>query len=106
MTWHLIFDSEALAKASIALMKSRAITIANENIAIFRTRSGFWAIENNCPHQNLPLKGSNCIGGDKIECPFHFLTINLKTGISGNSNYKPLKTFPVQVRNDGVYIEV
>jgi nitrite reductase/ring-hydroxylating ferredoxin subunit len=106
LDWHKIFETEAEAKLSIGLMKSRGFTIDGQDIVIFRTGSGFWALENNCPHQNLPLKGSTCIGGDKIECPFHFLTINLRTGVTGNSTYKPIKTFPIQVRNNGVFVEV
>ncbi len=106
MTWHKIFEDEAEAKSAIGTMKSRAYSIADEDIVIFRTTSGLWALENKCPHQNLPLKGSTCIGGDKIECPFHFLSINLRTGLTGNSTYKPVKTFPIQIRKDGVFIEV
>lgn len=106
MNWHKIFDSEAEAKLSIGLMKSRGFSIQNEDIVVFRSNTGFWALENKCPHQNLALKGSTYIGADKIECPFHFLSINLRTGVTGNSTYKPVKTFPIQIRQDGVYIEV
>ncbi|MFN0049279.1 MAG: Rieske (2Fe-2S) protein [Cytophagales bacterium] len=106
MNWYKIFESEAEAKASIGLMKSRGFSLDNHDIVIFRTNTGFWALENKCPHQNLPLKGSNYIGGDKIECPFHFLSINLRTGITGNSTYKAVKTFPIQMRKDGIFVEV
>ncbi len=106
MKWYKIFETEVEAKSAIGLMKSRGISLDNQDIVIFRTTSGFWALENKCPHQQLPLKGSNYIGNDKIECPFHFLSINLKTGVTGNSTYKPVKTFPIQIRNDGVFVEV
>jgi nitrite reductase/ring-hydroxylating ferredoxin subunit len=106
LNWHKIFENETQAKAAIGLMKSRVFSFDNQDIVIFRTKSGLWALENKCPHQSLPLKGSSYIGGDKIECPFHFLTINLRTGITGNNTYQAVKTYPIQVRNDGIFVEL
>lgn len=107
MKWHKLFVSEAEAKENIGLLKSKAYTINGEEVVIFRTNSGFWALENRCPHQDLPLKGANYTGKDTIECPFHFLSINLRTGVAGRGDtYKPVKSYPIQVRNDGVYVEV
>lgn len=104
MIWHKIFNSKEEAKASIPLNQSLKIVISETEVVVFHTKTGFWALENKCPHQDLPLEGAVCLGKDIIECPFHFLQINVRTGLAGR--FKAAKSFAVQARKDGVYVEV
>lgn len=104
MNWYKVFNSSEEAIANIALNSCLKFIISETEILVFYTKSGFWALENKCPHQDLPLEGGVCIGKDIIECPFHFMHINIRTGAAGR--YKAAKSFAVQVRKDGVFVEV
>lgn len=102
--WYKIFENVTELELAIVQNKGISIEINTQKIAIFRSPSGLWALEDNCPHQNLPIAGSVCINSDTISCPFHGLLIKLKTGQAGR--YSTLKSYPIQVRRDGVFIEV
>lgn len=106
MIWRKIFQSEEEATKAIALFSSIVVQIEENEICVYRTKTGFWAIENKCSHQDYPLHGSICDKNDTIVCSFHFLPVHLRTGLTGNKAYRPVKTYPVQVRPDGIYIEV
>ena len=43
---------------------------ASGRIALYHTRSGFFATENTCPHRGGPL-GEGDLIGDEIVCPWH-----------------------------------
>ena len=45
-------------------------------------------------------------GGCNIVCPVHNLKFNLKNGRDVNGEGYTLKTYPVEVRGDGVYLGV
>ena len=105
-TWHKIFSDINEAEQKIPLYGSMAIILHNEEICIFRNKNGFFAIENICPHQKLPLTGSACNDKDIITCSFHFLPINLRTGKCDSPHYESAKVFAMKIENDGVFVEV
>ena len=105
MEWIKIFDSLSEGIKKVPLNDSMLINLKGEEICLFVTASGFWAIENKCPHQGLPLYGSTC-ENDVLTCTFHFLPLNIRTGACLKEGYKTAKTFPVQIREDGIYIEI
>jgi phenylpropionate dioxygenase-like ring-hydroxylating dioxygenase large terminal subunit len=63
--WHIACRSQELKK------KPLSITIWEEPIVVFRTKSGqVAALEDRCAHRNAPLsKGKVC--QDQLECPYH-----------------------------------
>jgi nitrite reductase/ring-hydroxylating ferredoxin subunit len=105
-SWHKIFSTKTEAEQKIPLYGSFVITLQNEEICIFRNLNGFYAIENICPHQKLPLTGSECDDKDLIRCSFHFLPINLRTGKCNSPCYDPVKIFALKIEDDGFYIEI
>ena len=82
-----------------------------EQIALFHfSRRGEWyATHNECPHKQQMALSRGMIGtqGDepKIACPFHKKTFSLVDGrcLNDEDGYS-VKTFPVKVENDLVYI--
>lgn len=107
MSWYKIFDTEEQAYNALKIGGTKAFTLQGESVCLFRTKSGLWALENKCPHQNLPLKGSLYVGNDVFECPYHFLKYQVRTGVVGMSDkYPPIKSFPVKITAAGVFIEV
>jgi nitrite reductase/ring-hydroxylating ferredoxin subunit len=84
------------------------------------------AVENKCPHVGLPM-GRGRIEGEEIVCPFHGSRFNLKTGentdwvaavagvkipawssalLSFGKKPHPIRTFPVTVDGQDVFVEL
>ena len=83
-----------------------------EQIAIynFTTRGEWYATQNMCPHRMQMALSRGMVGDSngepKVACPFHKKTYSLKTGCNLNGENYSIKTYPVKVMNDVVFIGV
>ena len=74
-------------------------------IAIFN-QDGYHALDGICVHQDNPIAAGK-LDGDIVECPSHFWHYNIKTGeLQDYLNGVKLQTYPVEERNDGIYIDL
>lgn len=75
----------------------KKICIANYNNALF-------AFAHKCPHAGGQLEIGFIDATGNIVCPLHRYKFSLKNGrnVSGEGYY--LKTWPVEIRNDGVFV--
>ncbi|MBK8090171.1 MAG: nitrite reductase small subunit NirD [Chitinophagaceae bacterium] len=84
----------------------------NEQIALFHfTRRDEWyATQNECPHRMQMALSRGMIGTQgeepKVACPFHKRTFSLRTGECLNGEECTIKTFPVKVEGDKVFIGI
>ena len=94
----------------------------DQQIALFHfTRRNEWyATQNECPHRKQMALSRGMIGSQnhagpdgvyvsgepKIACPFHKRTFSLLTGECLNGEECAIKTYPVKVENEMVYIGV
>jgi len=84
----------------------------NEQIALFHfTRRDEWyATQNECPHRMQMALSRGMIGTQgeepKVACPFHKRTFSLRTGECLNGEECAIKTFPVKVEGDKVFIGI
>jgi 3-phenylpropionate/trans-cinnamate dioxygenase ferredoxin subunit len=59
-----------------------------------------------CPHAGAPMTDGYVAGGCNVVCPVHNLKFNLKNGRDVNGEGYTLKTYPVEVRGDGIYLGI
>ena len=59
--------------------EGRAVTIGDQEIAIFNLGDRFLAVDGQCPHQGGPLC-DGIVAGDAVVCPLHGWKVNLETG--------------------------
>ncbi len=84
----------------------------DEQIALFNfSRRGEWfATQNLCPHRRQMALSRGMIGsaGDepKVACPFHKKTFSLQTGECLNGDECAIKTYPVKVEGERIFIAV
>lgn len=99
------------------------VTVGSREIGIFNVRGNFYALPNNCFHQNGPV----CLGtvtgavmagpetgwkkvisqdGEIVVCPWHALEFNVTTGQCIAYANKRLPTFPVQVVGDELQVSL
>src|SRR6266700_2844551 len=82
----------------------------DEQIALFHfTRRNEWyASQNKCPHRRQMALSRGLIGTQdgvpKIACPFHKKTFSLSDGQCLNGEEYSIKTYPVRVENNYVFI--
>jgi len=86
--------------------QARTVNAGDTVIAVFRlTDDRVKAIENRCPHKNGPL-AEGIISGDDILCPLHNMRINLTDGMAVAPDEGCVKTYPVKVENDVVFLSL
>ncbi|GAQ88493.1 hypothetical protein KFL_004330100 [Klebsormidium nitens] len=52
---------------------------STQDVVVFNTGEGFYAVENSCPHKGWPLAGGS-LEGCELRCPWHGWCVDLKTG--------------------------
>ena len=88
------------------------VKFGEEQIALFKfSRRGEWyASQNLCPHKQQMALSRGMIGSHnsepKVACPFHKKTFSLKTGECLSGDECGIKTYPVKIENDLVYIGI
>ncbi|MBU9722571.1 MULTISPECIES: nitrite reductase small subunit NirD [Bacillaceae] len=84
----------------------KEVIIDNHHIALFRLTSGnVKAIENKCPHKQGPL-AQGIVSGEHVFCPLHDWKIDVTTGEVQKPDDGCVKTYPVEVVDNIVFIVI
>jgi p-cumate 2,3-dioxygenase ferredoxin component len=76
------------------------------NLAIYNVGGTIYATADLCTHGEASLSEEGILTGKIVECPWHFGTFDVTDGKpTGMPCTVPLKTFPVKVIEDSVYVE-
>jgi nitrite reductase/ring-hydroxylating ferredoxin subunit len=96
------------------------------SLVLVKANGAVHALENKCPHLGLPF-GRGKVEGGELVCPFHGSRFNVKTGentdwvsavagvkipawssslLSFGKKPQPIRTFPVSVEGQDVFVEV
>jgi p-cumate 2,3-dioxygenase ferredoxin subunit len=76
------------------------------NLAIYNVGGTIYATTDLCTHGEASLSEEGILTGKIVECPWHFGTFDVTDGKpTGMPCTVPLKTFPVKVIEDSVYVE-
>lgn len=96
----------ACAPTDVPTDEALGVTIGSYDVAIARDGDDFYALQDLCSHASVALSEGeveNCA----LECWLHGSTFDLRTGKpSGLPAIDPVTTFPVEVREDGIYVDV
>ena len=99
--WHKVLESpEDLPEGRVT-----TVTCEHKNICLTHHKGKFAGLDNRCPHQGGPL-GEGSIENGLLRCPWHGWDFDPHTGQSPGGHDDSIITFPVEVRNDGVYVGV
>jgi nitrite reductase (NADH) small subunit len=76
------------------------------NVAVFRNdRDVVFALVDKCPHKGGPLS-QGIVFGERVACPLHNWTIELKSGEAVAPDAGCAKRFPVRVDAGDVYVQL
>lgn len=85
--------------------EGRTVRVDGRRVAIFRTATGWYAIDHACPHAGGPL--ADGIAADcSVICPLHERRFALDTGEPIGHDGPGVEAHRVEVRGDGVYVAV
>jgi len=100
--WHKV----ASAAADIQWTRGNVaeVEVDGKKICIGRFQDVFYGFSYLCPHAGAPMTDGYVDGACRVVCPVHSLKFSLKDGRDANGDGYRLKTYPVEVRDDGVYL--
>jgi glutamate synthase domain-containing protein 2/nitrite reductase/ring-hydroxylating ferredoxin subunit len=73
-------------------------------MALFLYEGNVYALDDRCPHRGGQLSDGHVKKGEAI-CPLHEWNFDLKTGVSPYNINDAVATYPVEVKEDTVYID-
>ncbi len=96
---------DIMRASELPLNTRKAIVVSGTPILILNYENTYYAIRNQCTHQDLPLSEGEVEGGI-ITCPFHGAQFCLKTGeVKAPPAFEDIETYPIRVHQDMLQIE-
>jgi 3-phenylpropionate/trans-cinnamate dioxygenase ferredoxin subunit len=96
----------ACALAEVPLDEALGVTIGRYDIAVARHEDEVFAIQDLCSHAAVPLSEGE-VDDCTVECWLHGSRFDLRTGKpTGLPATEPVATFPVDVRDGDVYVDI
>ena len=85
--------------------KPRAVRVEGQSIALFKHNGNIYATDNQCPHMGYPLTRGRVRGG-VLTCDWHGWSYDMGGGGCFTGGCDDLATFPIEVREDEIYIDI
>jgi thiamine pyrophosphate-dependent acetolactate synthase large subunit-like protein/nitrite reductase/ring-hydroxylating ferredoxin subunit len=100
LQWHRVTGLHELPEGRVV-----TVTAGGESVALTHFEGRYAALCNVCPHQGGPL-GEGSIENGWLRCPWHGWDFHPTTGASPGGYEDGVATYPVEVREDGVYVGI
>ena len=99
--WKKVLELDELEEGRV-----KSVTIDELTLCMTHWDGQYGALDNRCPHQGGPL-GEGSIEKGHLRCPWHGWDYCPLTGQPPDGGYDDgVPTYPVDVREDGVYVEL
>jgi len=104
--WIKIFENETEFENYIQLNTFVLFQLRGEKICITRTKNGFYAVQDRCPHNGASLSKGMCSQNNEIICPLHRYSFDLESGKATSGGAYALKVYPIERKKDGVFVGI
>lgn len=84
----------------------KVVLLGSTRICISRVGENFYAFETHCPHRKAELKQGTVTSFGDIVCPLHEYRFDMKTGDVKSGSCGELKTYQVELTEDGLKISI
>ena len=96
----------ACATTDVPHDEAHAVTVGAYDVAVARDGDDFYALQDLCSHASVSLSEGE-VADCTVECWLHGSRFDLRTGQpTGLPATAPVATFPVDVRDGDVYVDV
>lgn len=97
---------KACAAADVATDQALSVNLGGIDVALARDGDEFFALQDLCSHASVALSEGE-VADCQIECWLHGSMFDLRTGKPTTfPATEPVATFPVDVRDDIVYVDI
>lgn len=100
MTWYKVPDLQVTDKPFLKKVK-----INGKGICMVGYEGDIYALSSTCPHAGGELAGGWCKDG-KLICPLHRYSYDIHTGRGSPGQNDYVDIYPVEIRDDGVYVSI
>ena len=95
----------ACAVDDVPTDEALGVTLGEYDVAVARHEDEFFAIQDLCSHASVQLSEGE-VEDCTVECWLHGSRFDLRTGKpTGLPATEPVATFPIEVRDDGLYVD-
>lgn len=82
----------------------RPVMVGSDPVVLANVDGTVHAVRDRCTHEEFPLSDGD-LEGNILVCPYHGARYDVCTGAArGLPAVKPVKSYPVEIREDGIYI--
>ena len=89
----------------LPLGRTKTLKVGERAIALYHTKSGFFASDNECPHRGGPL-GQGDVIGEEIICPWHLWGFDVRTGVCTGNFEVSIVTHEVKIDRDRILVKL
>jgi len=82
------------------------VTVKDRKICMTRRSGNWYAFSKVCPHAGGLLSDGYVDAAGNVVCPLHSYRFSLKSGFNSSGEGYRLKTYPVEIREDGIYVKI
>ncbi|SIT93865.1 Rieske (2Fe-2S) protein [Pontibacter indicus] len=105
-TWHKVFDSVTEAREQVPLRKLKQLKLDGRAICFAHTASGFFALDDTCPHLGYSLSKGTTNYLDEVICPWHSYRYSMRDGRECEFRTRKAAFHRVEVREEGVFVGI
>jgi nitrite reductase/ring-hydroxylating ferredoxin subunit len=95
-----IFSSVEEMQNRVDINGAFRIKAGRKTLCIARNVNGFYAVDNECPHQGASLATGFCSNDGELICPWHHHPFNVTTG-KGRGEF--IEVYPLEITDKGVF---
>ena len=114
MSWIKVLES------TLSPGDRQVVNVGDKKVLVLNHEGQYFALDNACPHLNLPLKKGKITDDGAIVCPFHRTAFDLTTGavkvwtpwppvvgqvLGKISTEKAIAVFPVKVEANSIWVD-
>ncbi|HTI70173.1 MAG TPA: Rieske 2Fe-2S domain-containing protein [Candidatus Limnocylindria bacterium] len=101
----MVRDFEVGDTASLAPGTCRTVEVQGRRLALCNVDGAFYAVDDSCTHRGGSM-GAGCLENGQLMCPLHGWAFDPRTGACLTREDKPLRSYPVSVREGKVWVTV
>ncbi|GGG24898.1 Rieske (2Fe-2S) protein [Pontibacter amylolyticus] len=105
-TWHKVFDSVTEAREQVPLRKLKQLVLDGRPICLAHTASGFFALDDSCPHLGYSLSKGTTNYLNEVICPWHSYRYSLQDGRECDFRTRKAVLHRIELRDEGVFVGI
>jgi nitrite reductase/ring-hydroxylating ferredoxin subunit len=103
-TWHKIAASDS--EMDFGKNRIRVADVNGKKICLGLIGQSVYGFAYTCPHAGAMLNEGYIDGAGNVVCPVHGYRFSISNGRNTTGEGFHLKTYPVEIREDGVYLGI